>query len=131
VGTGHIHDFNELVAPSGLFWTKAIPIGSVSIELGTVRASWRLTKFPIPDFLPGVVDLPATVSMDIEWSGRTADTKIRDFVAGFAGEYHECSATITWSAQEPGFSFVSNATTVQRFAEIGRERNGRFFQEGD
>jgi len=131
VGTGHVHDFNALVAPSGLFWTKAIPIESVSIDLGGVRASWRLTNFPVPDFFPGVVDLPATVSMDIEWSGRTADTKIGDFVAGFAGEYHECGATTTWSAQEPGFSFLSTATTVRRFAEIGRERNGRFFQESD
>jgi len=104
---------------------------SVSIDLGAVRASWRLTNFPVPDFLAGVVNLPAAISMDIEWSGRAADTKIRDFVVGFAGEYHECSANITWSAQEPGFSFVSTATTMQRFAEIGRERNGRFFQEGD
>ena len=52
-----------------------------------------------------------------------------DLVNGYAGEYHECSATIQWTAQEPRLTFVSDAasTSTTRFAEIGRERNGKFF----
>src|SRR5438094_8220587 len=46
----------------------------------------------------------ATVSFDMEWSGKTADLTVKDSVNGFAGEYHECSATIQWSAQEAGIT---------------------------
>jgi hypothetical protein len=131
VGQGHIHDFNPGIAPSGLFWTARIPVGSVDIDLGRVRASLRLTDFSTGDTIPGPAPVPATITLDMQWSGATADIEVRDLVHGFAGEYHECHATISWSAEESGFSFVSAPadTSVTRFAEIGRERNGRFFGE--
>lgn len=47
---------------------------------------------------------------------------------GFLGRYRECAATIQWSGEEAGFSFVSDpaSSSMTRFAEIGRERNGIF-----
>jgi len=128
VGQGHIHDFNAGIPPSGLFWTAAVPMNDVEIDLGRVRASFRVADFPLVDTIPSP-NPAATVSFDMEWSGETADLKVSDLVNGFAGEYHECSATIEWTAQESGFTFASDpaGTSTTRFAEIGRERNGKFF----
>ena len=130
MGQGHIHDFNPRVATNGVFWTTPIPPESLTFDLGRVTASLRLENVSIPDTIP---DVPSTVSLDMEWSGKTARVTVEDLVNGFAGNYRECRATIAWSAKEAGFSFVSDAagTSVTRFAELGRERNGRFFQGED
>ena len=131
MGQGHIHDFTPGVAPSGLFWTAAIPPDSANLDLGKVTASFRVTDFPLLDIIT-TPSPPATVSFDMEWSGKTADVAVKDFVNGFAGEYSQCTATIEWSAHTANFSFVSDAasTSATRFAELGRERNGRFFNSG-
>ncbi len=128
MGQGHIHDFNAGIPPSGLFWTAAVPTSAVEIDLGSVRASFQVADFPLVDTIPSP-NPAATVSFDMEWSGETAALKVKDLVNGYAGEYHECSATIQWTAQEAGFMFVSDpaSTSATRFAEIGRERNGKFF----
>jgi len=128
VGQGHIHDFNAGIPPSGLFWTAPVPLSSVEIDLGRVRASFHVANFALLDTIPSP-NPAATVSFDMEWSVKTADLKVRDFVNGFGGDYRECSATIAWTAQEPGFTFASDpaSTSTTRFAEIGRERNGKFF----
>ncbi len=86
MGQGHIHDFTPGVAPSGLFWTAAIPPDSVDITLGKVTASFRVTDFPLLDIIT-TPSPPGTVSFDMEWSGKTADVAVKDFVNGFAGEY--------------------------------------------
>lgn len=126
MGQGHIHDFNPLIAPNGLFWTTAIPAESVAFDIGKPSASLHLANLSLTDTIPNV---PATVSLDMQWSGKTARVTVEDPVNGFAGDYRECSATIAWSAVEAGFSFASDpaATSVTKFAELGRERNGRFF----
>jgi hypothetical protein len=135
VGQGHIHDFNPGIPASGpsagLFWTAHIPADSVRFDLGSVTASWRVQAFPLPDTIPAP-PLQATVSMDVEWQGKTAEVQVRDLVNGFAGSYSECAATVQWSAQEPGFSFVSDpsGTSKTTFAALGRERNGVFFPRG-
>ena len=131
MGQGHIHDFTPGVAPSGLFWTAAIPPDSVAIKLGKVTASFHVTDFPLLDIITSPSP-PATVSFDMEWRGKTADVDVKDFVNDFAGEYSQCKATIEWSAEVGSFSFTSAPanTSLTRFAELGRERNGRFFSQG-
>ncbi len=128
MGQGHIHDFNAGIPPSGLFWTAAVPTSAVEIDLGSVRASFQVADFPLVDTIPSP-NPASTVSFDMEWSGETAALKVKDLVNGYSGEYRECSATIEWTAQEAGFMFVSDpaSTSTTRFAEIGRERNGKFF----
>jgi hypothetical protein len=128
VGQGHIHDFNPGIAPSGLFWTAHVPVESIDIDLGRTTASFRLEHFALEDTIPNV---PATVSMAMEWHGLRAELKVRDLVNGFAGSYRECSATIQWSAEEAGFSFVSDpaSASATRFAQLGRERNGIFLDD--
>jgi hypothetical protein len=128
VGQGHIHDFNAGIPPSGLFWTAPVPMSSVEIDLGAVHASFHVDNFPLIDTIP-IPNPAATISFDMEWSVKRADLTVSDLVNGFAGEYRECSATIAWTAREPGFMFASDpaGTSTTRFAEIGRERNGSFF----
>jgi hypothetical protein len=74
--------------------------------------------------------VPATASFDIKWSSKKSQFQQREAANGFRGEFVETAqATITWSAQEAGFTFVSYpAETSQTvFAELGREHNGVFF----
>jgi hypothetical protein len=123
----------------------------VKVHLGEGKATLSVKDFPETDWKtsgnslsmgkllgPGV---PATVSFEINWSGVTRKVKVRDAKVGFAGRFLETGATMTWSASQKsqlgskvGFEFVSDPakTTKTAFAEIGRERNGVFFdKEGD
>lgn len=86
---------------------------------------------------PGV---PAIVSFETRWSGVTRKVKVRDATNGFAGRFLETGTTMTWSSSQKsqvgdpnGFTFVSDPakTTKTNFAEIGHERNGVFFPQGD
>lgn len=130
MGQGHIHDFNPGVAPDGLFWTAHVPSESIEIDLDQTTASFKVENFALLDTIPNV---PAMISLTMEWHRLGADLQVKDFVRGFAGSYRECSATIEWSGEESGFSFVSDpaSTSATRFAEIGRERNGVFFDQPD
>jgi hypothetical protein len=76
--------------------------------------------------LTGGPGVPATVSFDIDWSGVDERLKIRNPSTDFAGEFIRNSATLSWSASEATFSFISDPL-VSHFAEIGHERNGVFF----
>ena len=127
MGQGHIHDFNPGIAPSGLFWTAHVPMSSVEIDFGRTTASFQLKDVALLDTIPNVA---ATVSLSMEWRGERAEIDVKDLVNGFAGSYRECSATIEWSGDEADFSFVSDParSSVTRFAEIGRERNGIFME---
>jgi hypothetical protein len=90
------------------------------------------------------------VSFDVVGSRPvTRRVNVRDGADGFAGTFDEDQATVTWSAQSSsGFSFTSKpgnfSTSVPEvpgvngvtaplnfFAEVGQERNGRFFPRGD
>ena len=148
-----IHDFNPGVpkAPdpsAGLFWTAPIPMNSVAIDLGEATASLRLEDFPTKDFFNNrnnwITTMPpvdAIVSYTFRWSGVSARLDVVDFEntgletnRRFAGRFIEDTATIDWSVSVPskGFTFQSDpaATSKSVFAEIGRERNGVFFREG-
>jgi hypothetical protein len=90
--------------------------------------------------------VPATVSFDVVWNGPvTRRVNVRDATNGFAGQFNEDQATVTWSAHsDSGFTFTSEpgnfSTSVPEvpgvngvtaplnfFAQVGHERNGIFF----
>jgi hypothetical protein len=100
-----------------------------------------------PNWQTNYVD--ATVSFDILWDGPvTRKVKVIDAANGFAGQFRESEATVTWSASSAsGFSFISDpgnrSTSVAEipgvsgvtaplnfFSEIGEERNGVFSPGG-
>lgn len=126
MGQGHIHDFDPGIAPNGLFWTVRIPDSSVQVDVAKGTAAWRLTEVPLPDEL---TDLPSIVTMAMAWGGDLTPVTLDDSANGFAGTYTECKGMIEWSARQPGFTFASDpaSTTATRFAAIGRERNGVYY----
>jgi len=104
--------------------------------LGAGDASLEVDNLATKDFHDIVNDLlhgasvPATASFEVQWSGKKSQFQMRDPVHGFRGEFVETSqATIEWSAQEAGFTFVSDPAPTSNtvFAELGREHNGVFF----
>jgi hypothetical protein len=130
-----IHDFNPGVNPfpTGLFWTMPIPPGSVTVDMAGKTASLDLSHAKIDDYGDVVRALTrdseiahATFDLELRWHGGTGPTAIRDATNHFAGEYITGAASLKWSAQEPGFEFVSDEGHAE-FARIGRERNGVFF----
>ncbi len=157
-----IHDFSPGIPTSGfsrgLFWTKHIPIDSVTVNLGNATASLELGGLQIKDFFtvknsflnflppdqqpPGVVPpVDAFVSLRMRWGGEKARIDVTDFEDTdltnnhrFAGAFIEDTATIQWSVMVPSvnFEFQSDSTKTfeSEFAEIGRERNGVFFRPG-
>jgi hypothetical protein len=135
VPTNQIHDFNPGVHPfpRGLFWTMPIPPGSVRVDLDARTASLDLSHAKIDDYGDVFNALTtdkeiasATIDVELRWSGGTGPTSIRDATNLFRGEYVTGSADLKWSAQEPGFEFVSDVGHAE-FGRIGHERNGVFF----
>jgi hypothetical protein len=128
-----------------LFWTAAIPGSDVQVQLGAGKAAMHVSSLATLDYpnLPISVGaqwqtsfVPATISFDVVWNSPvTQRINIRNGTNGnqFAGQFLENEATVSWSARNAsGFSFRSNvgdfSTSVKRFAELGQERNGSFFQ---
>jgi hypothetical protein len=110
-----------------------LPPGSVQIDLDAKRASLDLSHAKIDDYGTVVRALTndseiASASIDVElrWHGGTGPTAIRDTTNRFTGKYVTGSATLQWSAKEPGFEFSSDPG-VAEFARIGQEQNGSFF----
>ena len=131
--TSQVHDFNPGIDDdSGLFWTAPIDRDSVHAHVGHGTASLHVADLDVEDYhdvvnaLQDGPSVEATVSFDIDWSGRDELVKIQNFTNDFAGEYVRNTATLVWSARESGFSFQSDSL-ASGFAEIGHERNGRFF----
>jgi hypothetical protein len=79
--------------------------------------------------IPPVAPVPAEVSFDIEWSGVLERAVVIDENEDFTGQYVKTGATISWSASEAGFQFVSEPANPARnvYSVVGHERNGVFF----
>jgi len=137
-----VHDFNPGIDGTGLFWTVALPPGSVQVTPGNGRASMVGENITVSDFfnipnslLHGAIvpPVPATVSFVAHWGGMGTVVKLRDKVNGFVGDFLENSASIVWSASSAGLLYQSGPedTSISVFAEVGHERNGRFFPQGE
>jgi hypothetical protein len=130
--------------PVGLFWTIELPKDSVEVQFGKRRASLQASDVPILDygtiinalFGGGPSPVPGSVSFKVVWSGPGQRLHIRNTdstYGGFAGEFIRNTAQIEWTATVGDYTFVSDplATSSSAFAEIGRERNGSFFEESE
>lgn len=147
--TQQIHDYSPGIGANGLFWVIPVARDSVEIDLDNARASLRLDNVPVMDAhdlanaltngnglskppIPPIAPVPATVSFDIEWSGLISESKIINEAENFTGHFMETGASISWSASEAGFDFVSEPASPDRniYSVIGHERNGFFFHPG-
>ena len=68
-----------------------------------------------------------SVDIDLSWSGALSKGHVRNTNHKFDIDFIHDSATLSWTAKEPGFEFASTSTNPGGFAEIGKERNGAFF----
>ena len=133
-----LDDMNPGVAPSGLFWTTALPAGSVSVSPGSGRASVQVSNLAVLDygdfinslFGGGPPPVPTNLSYKIDWFGGSGRDNIVNPDDGFAAEFVRGSAQMEWSATRGDYSFVSApaSTSESIFAEVGQERNGIFFR---
>ena len=84
--------------------------------------------FPYPAISP-VFPVRATVSFDVEWEGVIAEAQIRNTSQRFEGSFLETGATVSWSAEQDGFRFESEAPDPARnlISVLGHEQDGVFF----
>lgn len=71
----------------------------------------------------------ATLSFEVHWAAGMKRFKVRDDATGMAGDFVRNTATMVWSAESAGKSYVSGPeeTSSSLSAQIGHERNGVFF----
>lgn len=110
----------------------------MQIDLHAGTASLILTDFALKDFGTFCNDLShgpsvaATVSLNMQWNGVIDEYSIKSASQGYAGEFKVTGATLKYRASVPGnnFKFVSGpaSTSINLFAQIGKERNGVFFR---
>lgn len=137
VGTDQIHDFNPGIAPSGLFWTQAVPMSSVAVDLDAGTASLVASGLGQEDFFNignalfggGPTPVPASVSFDVEWSGQGSAGMVDDPANDFSLSFVQGTATMTWSVTSGSAVYTSTGPTTSVFAQIAKERNG-FFHPG-
>jgi hypothetical protein len=80
--------------------------------------------------IPGMFPVHAKVSFDVEWNGVLAMADIENKTQMFKGSFLSTAATISWSAEQPGFRFESDMPPDPKanlISVLGRERNGVFF----
>jgi hypothetical protein len=87
--------------------------------------------YPFPKINP-VAPTLATVSFDVEWNGALAMEQIENSsgLDHFKGTFLSTGATISWSAEQPGFRFQSDTPPDPKanlISVLGREQNGVFF----
>lgn len=131
-----VHHFAPGINRRGLFWTTPIPPESVRVIPDAGIASMDVTNLKLRDFynvpngLRGGQSAPVTVSLHVKWSGIKQRVRICDRVDTFDGQFIEHRPTLEWSAQQTGFTFVSDPAPWSRstFGIIGYEHNGRYLK---
>jgi hypothetical protein len=137
--SNQIHDFDLGITPDGLFWTVPLGANSLTVDPGNGRASLKVTDlaafdyFSLPNAFSRGAFEPAVVSFELHWARGLKKTKIRDQVNGFAFDGVLNSATMSWTASSAGETYQSapEKTSFSLFAEVGHERNGVFFPQGE
>jgi hypothetical protein len=132
--THQVHDFNPGIMPfpDGLFWTISIPDTSVHVDLTSTTASLHLADVALSDYgklanaFANGPSTPATVSIDIAWSGVKNKVAVNNPDQGFVGVFWEDTGTFSCTAKTASFAFASDppATAHTNFAEIGQIVSG-------
>jgi hypothetical protein len=133
VGTDQLHDFNPGITASGLFWTIAMPPGTVTVDGLSGSASMRGQALKLEDYFTvanalfgGTPPVPATLSFTVEWAGATGRSAVDDAANDFALQFVTTGATMEWTVDSGGATYTSTGVTGVPFAIIGKERNGIF-----
>jgi hypothetical protein len=140
-GSDQIHDYEPGIMPNGLFWTVPITPDAIESNLGTGTARFHMTNMAIPDFhdfansigstKQPIPTTPASATFDVRWQASKQVIPLRDAASGYAGEFMDSQATMSWSVEQPAqhFQFATDdAGTNTVGGVIGRERNGVYFR---
>jgi hypothetical protein len=150
-----IHDYNVHVDRNDVFWMIPVRHDAVEVDFDGSRARLRArdvsvfddhdlansltqglglpanpTAMPPTPAIPGMFPVRAKVSFDVEWNGALAMEQIENSSQNFKGSFLSTGATISWSAEQPGFRFQSDTPPDPKanlISVLGRERNGVFF----
>jgi hypothetical protein len=121
-----------------VLWTVEVPSSSVDLNPQKALATLTVDNLVTKDFgtlansLGHGPSVPVTVSFNIEWTNQMQKVQVQNAAQTFRGEFVEALATITFSAQESGFTLASlpvNAGVGTVFAEVGQEHNGVFYKQ--
>lgn len=134
VGTDQIHDFNPGITANGVFWTQAVPMGSVAVDMVAGTASLVAAGLAQKDFFTvgnalfggGPAPVAATVSFDVRWSGTASTGTVDDAANDFALNFVQGTSTMSWSVTSGGATYTSTGAATSLFAQIAKERNGFF-----
>lgn len=119
--------------PDGVFWTIPISPETLQVNLLNGTGSLHVVDLAVPDYgkIPnGLMHGPAAsalVSFAIEWGGVIGRSRVNDTANGYAAELVTTGATIAWSAQQDGFTFLSDPASTSKVTDVaflGHERNG-------
>jgi hypothetical protein len=135
VGTDQIHDFNPGIASSGLFWTTALQSKDIAVRGLSGSASMHGTDVDLDDYFTlgnalfggGPQEVPATASFNVQWSGPTGGGSFSDATNDVTLKFVTTGATLDWTVDSGGATYVSTGVTATPFAIVGKERNGTFF----
>ena len=142
-----IHDYNVHVDRNDVFWMIPVRHDAVEVDFDNARARLRVRDLNVFDDhdlansltqglglpsppIAGVFPVRAKVSFDVEWNGAVAMEQIENAAQNFKGNFLSTGATISWSAEQPGFRFESDMPPDPKanlISVLGRERNGVFF----
>lgn len=142
-----IHDYNVHIDRNDVFWMIPVRREAVEVDFDNGRASLHVRDLDVFDDhdlansltqglgiptppIPGVFPVRAKISFDVEWNGVLAMADIENTPQHFKGTFLSTGATISWSAQQSGFSFQSDMPpdpTANLVSVLGREKNGLFF----
>ena len=142
-----IHDYNVHVDRNDVFWMIPVRHDAVEVDFDDARASLRVRGLHVFDDhdlansltqglglpnppIAGVFPVRAKISFDVEWDGALAMAQIENNTQHFKGSFLSTGATISWSAEQPGFRFQSDTPpdpTANLISVLGREQNGVFF----
>ncbi|HEX5413857.1 MAG TPA: hypothetical protein VFZ27_18585 [Terriglobia bacterium] len=145
-----IHDYNVHVDSNDVFWMVQVDHDDVEVNFDAGSARLRVRGLKLFDdhdlansltdglglsgelgfpSIPPVFPVRATVSFDVEWSGIVDRADIHNDAQHFTGSFLSTGATVSWSAEQEGFRFQSEAPNPMRnlISVLGREKNGVFF----
>ena len=145
--TQQIHDYNVGIDRHDVFWMIPVRRHAVKVDFDNAQARLKVRDLEVFDDhdlanaltdglgiptppIPGVFPVPARVSFDVKWEGAIATAEIENTSQQFKGTFLSTGATITWSADQPGFHFQSETPPnpqANLVSVLGQEKNGVFF----
>lgn len=140
---GQVHEYNTPIEPGGLFWTFPLRRDQVRSTESTV--SFVAKDMPMWDYfnLPnalgegpegqnsgGVPRLPASMSIDCDWTAEGEEIVDVNPRQRFRYGFRHARVAMGWSAETEGLSIAVTEKATSHYviaAYIGQEQNGVFF----